>query len=142
MLALQGQGKPDPIRNHKPSSKRGHLKKIGVLAMSLQARYKNNSKLPAPTTGGIVGLSKERHYTVKELAELWGFSKSYVYELFENEPGVLKPCRPEIMNAPTHDVLHKDGTVTHKRGKRKYCPLRIPESVASRVHARYDGKVA
>jgi hypothetical protein len=84
VLALQGQGKPDPIRNHKPSSKRGHLKKIGVPEMSLQARYKkNDSKLPPPTTGGgkVPGVHKEHHYTVKELAEQWNMSPSYIYEV-------------------------------------------------------------
>jgi len=119
--------------------------------MSLQARYKKNDpKLPPPTVDGgkVPGVHKEYHYTVKELAELWNFSPSFIYELFANEPGVLTPCQPELVKAPEHPVSHhkkKDGTitpVTMKRGKRKYCPIRIPESVVMRVHARYDGKVA
>jgi hypothetical protein len=60
----------------------------------------------------------ERHFTPTELAKLWGFSADVVRELFIDEPGVLKIDRPERL---------------HKRG---YTSLRIPESVAIRVHAR------
>jgi hypothetical protein len=63
-------------------------------------------------------LGLERHYTPAELAELWGFSVDYVRELFRNEDGVLVVDRPEKMH------------------KRRYTILRIPESVARRVHAR------
>ena len=58
----------------------------------------------------------ERHFTPKELAELWGFNENTIRRLFIDEPGVLKygaPCR---------------------RGKRQYISLRIPQSVAERVH--------
>jgi hypothetical protein len=58
----------------------------------------------------------ERHYTPKQLAELWLLHESTIQPLFLDEPGVLKyggPCR---------------------RGRREYITLRIPESVARRVH--------
>jgi hypothetical protein len=67
-------------------------------------------------------LGLERHYTPAELAELWGFSVDYMRSLFRHEEGVLVIERPEKM---------------HKRG---YAILRIPESVARRVHARLAGK--
>lgn len=61
----------------------------------------------------------EKHYFVGELAELWGFSAKVVHELFEDEPGVVR-----IGNRVS----------TGKR--RRYVSLRIPASVAARVHAR------
>jgi len=61
----------------------------------------------------------ERHYTVVELADRWNLSPDTIRKLFENEPGVL--------------ALEERG---RKRGKRRYTTLRIPESVALRVHRR------
>ena len=58
----------------------------------------------------------EKHYRVKELAALWRYSLATITRLFSNEQGVLK--------------------LTTDTGKRKYVVLSIPESVASRVHAR------
>jgi hypothetical protein len=58
----------------------------------------------------------ERHYTVKELAQLWRLDQSTVRRLFRDEPGVLR-------------IPH-----LRRRGKRDYVSLRIPASVASRVH--------
>ena len=60
----------------------------------------------------------ETHYTVQEVAEKWHLSEAVVRRLFQNEPGVIKIEAPE------------------RRFKRGYCTLRIPESVAERVHAR------
>ena len=57
----------------------------------------------------------ERHYSVDELAELWGLSGDSVRRLFLNEPGVV--------------VFFK-----YRPGRRTYRTLRIPESVAQRVH--------
>lgn len=62
---------------------------------------------------------EERHYTVAEIAVMWNLSKDAVRRLFQNEPGVL--------------VL---GDASPRRRKRPYKTLRIPESVARRVHAR------
>ena len=62
------------------------------------------------------GSAFEKHYRVKDLAELWGFSKNTIRKLFVNEPGVI--------------CLGKSSD------KREYCSLSIPESVALRVHER------
>jgi hypothetical protein len=58
----------------------------------------------------------DKHFTVSELASLWHLSKDTIRSLFRDEPGVLKLDAPET------------------RSKRGYCTLRIPESVAQRVH--------
>jgi len=67
---------------------------------------------------GASGPFAERHYSVLDIAETWGFSEDKVREMFENEPGVL---------------IISD---TKPRRKRRYRTLRIPESVAHRVHLR------
>jgi len=61
---------------------------------------------------------RERHYTVREIAETWNLSPDYVRKLFDGEPEVFKPGN--------------DGT----RTKRGYHTLRIPESVMERVYRR------
>ena len=60
----------------------------------------------------------ERHFSPKELAELWGLDQSTVRRIFRDEPGVLR-------------IPHLG-----RRGKRDYTSLRIPDSVAARVHER------
>jgi hypothetical protein len=70
----------------------------------------------APTKDIIPAL--ERHYTPDELGEIWSLSADTVRRLFEREPGVLII---EHLKAKT---------------KRRYRTLRIPESVALRVHRR------
>ncbi len=59
----------------------------------------------------------ERYFTVDELAELWGMSDDFVRRLFLHESGVV--------------VFYH-----HRPGRRVYRTLRIPESVALRVHTR------
>jgi hypothetical protein len=59
----------------------------------------------------------ERHYTIEELAEIWGMSVDFVRRLFLREPGVLVFWQQQP-------------------GRRVYRTLRIPESVAERVHRR------
>ena len=59
----------------------------------------------------------ERHYRPKDLAVLWGLDESTVRRLFQDEPGVLKI-----------------GRAGRRDGKRDYMSIRIPESVAVRVH--------
>jgi transcriptional antiterminator len=61
---------------------------------------------------------QEKHWTPQELAEIWGVSVQTIREIFQREEGVLK--------------IGKDGT----RSRRRYKTLRIPESVAERVHTR------
>lgn len=59
----------------------------------------------------------ERHYSVEEICELWQMSDDWVRRTFLREPGVV--------------VFY------HQRpGRRVYRTLRIPQSVAERVHRR------
>lgn len=58
----------------------------------------------------------ERHYTPRQIAELWQLDTRTIRELFRDEPGVLK--------------IGESG----RRGRRDYITLRIPESVLLRVH--------
>ncbi len=66
----------------------------------------------------------EPHYKPEELGKLWGLSANCIRSLFENEPGVLRIAHPERLH------------------KRRYISLRIPGSVAGRVHARLDARRA
>lgn len=59
----------------------------------------------------------ERHFKLKEIAEMWAISPERVRLLFMREPGVIRM-------RSTH------------AGKRKYTLYRIPESVLHRVRAR------
>jgi transcriptional regulator GlxA family with amidase domain len=59
----------------------------------------------------------ERHFSVDELSALWGMSDDFVRRLFLHEPGVV--------------IFYY-----YRPGRRVYRTLRIPESVAQRVHRR------
>jgi len=61
---------------------------------------------------------KGSHYSVQELATLWGLGVDKIRELFENEPGVIKLQKPP------------------RKGRRVYTTLRIPENIAERVQRR------
>jgi DNA-binding CsgD family transcriptional regulator len=61
---------------------------------------------------------EEQHYTPSDLAKMWGVSVQTIRELFKQEDGVLK--------------IGSAGT----RNRRAYQTLRIPQSVAERVHTR------
>lgn len=63
--------------------------------------------------------SLEPHYTLAEVAEAWGVSTDTVRRMFEAEAGVLV-----IEPAPG------------RYSRRRYRTLRIPASVAERVHRR------
>jgi len=60
----------------------------------------------------------QRHFSVREVACLWGLGPDAVRDLFMKEPGVLV-------------IGHE-----RSRNKRAYRTLRIPESVVQRVHRR------
>jgi len=62
-------------------------------------------------------LVAEKHLSPQEIADSWALSVDTVRRLFEKEPGVL--------------VIERQ----RNRGRR-YRTLRIPQSVASRVHLR------
>lgn len=59
---------------------------------------------------------QEKHYSPAELGKQWSLSADYIRRRFANESGVL-------------------ALPNHKPGKRRYITLRIPASVAARVHA-------
>lgn len=61
----------------------------------------------------------EEHYTPQQLAKLWGLSTDTIRTMFRDEPDVLIIDREEKMN------------------KRRYLTMRIPASVATRVHQTY-----
>ena len=65
-------------------------------------------------------LATERHFTPTQLAALRGMSPSKVRELFSQEEGVIRFGEPS----------RREG----KKLVRSYYSMRIPESVASRVH--------
>jgi hypothetical protein len=67
-------------------------------------------------TGLTFHMMAEKHYTPAELAKMWGVDPETIRNVFRNEPGVLK--------------LRNDNR------KRTYITLRIPESIAERVHRR------
>lgn len=77
----------------------------------------NDPGFSPPATAPPAAL--ERHYTVAEVAQQWGWSETKVREVFREEAGVLqtklRTLRPR---------------------KRENVTLRIPESVLLRVHAR------
>jgi len=63
--------------------------------------------------------SFERHLTVEELASRWSLSEEFVRKLFLDEPGVVVFWRQR-----------------QRPGRRVYRTMRIPESIAVRVHRR------
>ena len=67
---------------------------------------------------GTIQPALERHFTVKEVAEMWGISQDLVRDVVRDEPGVLRIERPET------------------RKKRGYATVRVPQSVMERVHLR------
>jgi hypothetical protein len=79
----------------------------------------------APKLVGVPALAQEsrmyeRHYSPAELGELWNLSADTVRRMFESEPGVL------VFENPV------------RSSSRRFRTLRIPESVAQRVHSRYS----
>lgn len=59
----------------------------------------------------------EKHFSIIELAKLWGLAPDTIRPLFINRQGVLKIVRPE------------------SRRKRIYTTLRIPATIAAQVYA-------
>jgi len=66
----------------------------------------------------------ERHYAPDDLAAIWNLSADTVRRIFDREPGVLV-------------IEH-----TKNSSRRRYRTLRIPESVALRVHRRMTNSIA
>lgn len=82
-------------------------------------RERQSAAEPPPVDSASYGnvTAFEHHYRPKDLAKLWGITESTVRRLFQGEPGVLK-----------------FGRAGRRDGKRDYMSIRIPESVARRVH--------
>ena len=68
------------------------------------------------------GLALEHHFSPEQLGDIWGLSADTVRRVFEGEPGVL--------------IIEQA-----RRSTRRYRTLRIPESVALRVHRRMSNSL-
>lgn len=64
----------------------------------------------------------EKHYKIKELVAMWGVNRNELQAWFRDEPGVIK--------------LGAERVSTRKRS---LISLRVPASVAERVHRRRAG---
>lgn len=69
------------------------------------------------------GIEFDNHYSVQQIAEIWGWGVDKVRQIFENEPDVLREGKGD------------------RRSCRRYITLRIPERVVRRVHARLRAKM-
>ena len=67
-------------------------------------------------------LAIERHYSVKEVASLWGISEESVRRLFQDQPGVLKLSLPRLVKNRKH---------------KPHVRLSIPLSVLARLHEQW-----
>lgn len=78
----------------------------------------------APKLAAMPQVSRlfERHFSPAELAELWSLSEDTIRRLFEREPGVM------IFESPSRNPARRRRT------------LRVPESVAERVHCRLSSR--
>jgi hypothetical protein len=65
----------------------------------------------------------EKHYRVKELANLWGVSRQTIQRIFVDERGVMAIGKQRTMH------------------RRPHLTLLIPESVVVRVKSRCDAAV-
>jgi hypothetical protein len=74
------------------------------------------SEILCAADSGISHPALERHYSVQEIAQLWGFSFNTIKNLFKNETGVLSIGSPET------------------RYGRQRITMRIPESVMLKVY--------
>lgn len=73
---------------------------------------------PAP----VAVLAIERHFSVQEVAELWGISDESVRRMFEDQPGVLKLSIPRLVQNRKH---------------KPHVRLSIPLSVLTRLHEQW-----
>lgn len=85
-----------------------------MVAKSL-ARLKGNKSFTVKS----MDIALERHFTVREISEIWQVSDDTVRRVFRDEPGVLAIGSEE------------------SRFKRGYLTLLIPESVVKVVHRKH-----
>lgn len=101
---------------------------MGILAPQA---FRDEQRAPGPCRAARVpeldGLAGERHFTPHEIAVLWGLSESKIRRLFAAEPGVIR------LGLPSRRV--------GRRLKRSYFTMRVPASVAERVHRRLTGQL-
>lgn len=71
-----------------------------------------------------MAIATEKHYTVKEVADLWGFSINTVRKIFMDDPAVIKFSSPRLL----------------RRERKRSAPvaLRIPESALVRAHENWS----
>lgn len=118
---------PPPLRNFKKYSGKspthGYYAFMGGSPAQKSKEYLRAQE-PCRAAGvpELDGLAGEQHYAPAQLARLWGFSPTKIRRIFEGETGVLR------IGAPSRRCGH--------RLKRSYFTLRIPQSVAERVHRR------
>lgn len=94
------------------------------LRNSIFAEVQLVSKKNMPTDDVVSGPKLEKHWTVRELAEAWNLAPSVIARMFRDETGVLR-------------IGHE------KIGRhRAYWTLRIPDSVARRVHLEWCARPA
>lgn len=91
------------------------MRHAATLADRQRAMRERNAPAEVCDVSGVVAF--ERHFTPKELAAVWALDETTIRRICMEEPGVLKIGRSE-----------------RRDGKRDYLSLRIPRSVAARVH--------
>src|ERR1700730_8979647 len=65
--------------------------KHGVYAhRSVQCRWRGVASGPICGGAHMSSAALEKHYRVRELALLWGFSDNTIIRIFANEPGVIR----------------------------------------------------
>jgi hypothetical protein len=87
-------------------------------AESQRRRERGETLAAAGAKVGREDAALEPHFSIKEIAKIWGLCENSVRDLFKDEPGVIRIQRPK------------------SRFKRSYTTLRIPRSVLDRVHRR------
>ena len=70
----------------------------------------------SPTEKGIADPAFEKHFRLRELADLWRLGYETLRQIAKDEPGVAR--------------------ITRKGLNRHYTTYSIPESVAKRIHTR------
>jgi len=68
--------------------------------------------------GKEMSIAIEKHYTIAEIAQLWGLSWSSVRRILENETGIV------IWGHPGNNK------------RKRYQTIRVPASVLTRIHSR------
>lgn len=123
-------GKQQPQRNGTPGRQAGAERATpmraeeqtgGIRKAATKKRRPTRDKAASIAANSApASIATDKHYRVKEIAEMWACSANTVRDQFENEPGVIR--------------------IGHPTGKRAYWTLLIPESVLLRVHARLSAK--